>query len=111
MTKLRSIKGGRRQGYSTQLMAREPAWEIRQMYAADGVLAGDLMLLYTPTMVRAVVLLRTVPPEAEWESLDTWILGQLDNYERRFVIDYYEARYVNGVEGPPERPEDEEEDE
>ncbi len=106
MGKLRSIRGGRRTVYVSQLMAREPAWEIRQIYGPDGVLAGDLIVLYTPTQVRGVVLLRQVPPESEWEALDTWILGQLDNYERRFVIDYYEGRYVTGVEGPAERSSD-----
>lgn len=72
--------------------------------AGDGSLAGDLIILYTPTMVRAVVLLRAAPPESEWERLDTWVLGQIDNYERRYVVDYYEGKYVTGVEGPPERP-------
>ncbi len=87
-------------------MSREPAWEIRQIYEHDGTLAGDLIILYTPTMVRAVVILRRVPEESKWEALDTWVLSQLDNYERRYVIDYYEGRYVTGVEGPPERSEE-----
>lgn len=111
MGKLRSIRGGgRRPVYVSQLMAREPAWEIRQIYGPDGSLLGDLIVLYTPKLVRALVLLRQVPPEAEWEGLDTWVVGQIDNYERRFVIDYYEGRYVTGVEGPPERPLDDLED-
>lgn len=110
MGKLRSIRGGRRPGFVSQLLAREPHWEIRQVYAADGTLAGDLIVLYTPTQVRAVVILRAVPPEAEWEVLDAWVLAQLDNYERRYVIDYYEGRYVTGLEGPSERPPDDEED-
>ncbi|MGE5675030.1 MAG: hypothetical protein ACM3XM_14335 [Mycobacterium leprae] len=101
MGKVRSIRGGR-SGYDTQLMAREPAWEIRQIYGRDGNLAGDLIALYTDHLVRAVVILRAVPPESEWEALDTWVLTQLDNYERSFVIDYYEGRYVTGVEGPAE---------
>lgn len=87
-------------------MAREPGWEIRQVYAQDGSLAGDLVVLYSPSQVRAVVILRSVPPETEWEALDTWVLSQLDNYERRYVVDYYEGRYVTGVEGPAERPDD-----
>ncbi|HLN59910.1 MAG TPA: hypothetical protein VK464_00030 [Symbiobacteriaceae bacterium] len=106
MGKLHSIRGGRKPGYNSQLMSREPSWEIRQVLTDDGQLAGDLIILYTPTMVRAVVLLRSVPPEAEWETLDTWVLGQIDNYERRYVVDYYEGRYVTGVEGPPERAEE-----
>jgi hypothetical protein len=104
--KLHSIRGGRKPGFSSQLMSREPSWEIRQIYATDGALAGDLIALYTPTMVRAVVLLRTVPPEADWDTLDTWVLSQIDNYERRFVVDYYESRYVTGVEGQAERTDD-----
>lgn len=94
--------------FTSQLMSREPSWEIRQIYAPDGSLAGDLIALYAPAVVRAVVILRAVPPEHEWESLDTWVLSQIDNYERRFVVDYYEGRYVTGVEGPPERPQDDE---
>lgn len=104
MGKLRSIKGGKRQGYSAQLLAREPGWEIRQVYGDDGALFGDLIILYTPTQVRAVVLLRQVPPEEEWDALDNWVLAQIDNYERRFVVDYYEGTYVTGLEGPAERP-------
>lgn len=106
MGKLRSIKGGRRTGYVAQLLAREPGWEVRQIYGPDGTLAGDLIVLYALSQVRALVLLRTVPAEADWEALDTWVLGQIDNYERRYVVDYYEGRYVNGVEGPAERPTD-----
>lgn len=106
MGKLHSIRGGKRPAYNSQLMSREPSWEIRQILTGDGQLAGDLIILYTPGMVRAVVLLRSAPPEAEWEALDTWVLSQIDNYERRYVVDYYEGRYVTGVEGPPERPED-----
>lgn len=106
MGKVRSIRGGRRPGYSAQLLAREPSWEIRQVYSGEGVLVGDLIALYTPTQVRGVVILREVPPESDWEALDSWVLSQLDNYERRFVVDYYEGRYVTGVEGPPERPDD-----
>jgi hypothetical protein len=101
--KLRSIKGGKRNGYTAQLMAREPGWEVRQIFGHDGQLSGDLIILYTPALVRAIVLLRAVPPESEWEKLDLWVLEQIDNYDRRFVIDYYEGRYVTGVEGPPER--------
>ena len=104
MGKIRSITGGKRQGYSSQLMSREPAWEIRQVYGPEGALAGDLIIMYTPRLVRAVVILRTVPPDGAWETLDTWVLTQLDNYERRYVVDYYEGRYVTGVEGPAERP-------
>ncbi|HYG60658.1 MAG TPA: hypothetical protein VD902_21500 [Symbiobacteriaceae bacterium] len=111
MGKVRSIRGGRRAGFSSQLMSREPAWEIRQVYGPEGSLAGDLIVLYTPKLVRAVVILRAVPPEQEWEALDTWVLAQLDNYERRYVVDYYEGRYVTGVEGPAERPEDSEDEE
>lgn len=106
MGDLRSIRGGRTPVYLSQLMSREPHWEIRQLYGRDGSLAGDLMVLYTPSVVRAVVILRRVPPEAEWEALDNWVLSQIDNYERRYVIDYYEGRYVTGLEGPPERPDD-----
>ncbi|HYF92731.1 MAG TPA: hypothetical protein VD969_10860 [Symbiobacteriaceae bacterium] len=104
MGKLHSIRGGRRPGFSSQLMSREPAWEIRQIYGPEGELAGDLIVMYTPAVVRAVVILRTVPADNEWEMLDTWVLAQIDNYERRYVVDYYEGRYVTGVEGPPERP-------
>lgn len=104
MGKLRSIRGGRKTAFASQLMTREPSWEIRQIMTGDGTLAGDLIVLYTSAVVRAVVLLRTAPPEAEWERLDTWVLSQIDNYERRYVVDYYEGRYITGVEGPPERP-------
>lgn len=110
MGKLHSLRGGRRPAFTSQLMSREPSWEIRQIYAADGSLAGDLLVLYTPTMVRAVVMLRAVPPESEWEALDAWVLSQIDNYERRFVVDYYEGRYVTGVEGPPERADNEDDE-
>jgi hypothetical protein len=103
--KLRSIRGGKKVGYSSVLMTREPYFEIRQIYGTDGALSGDLITLYSPTMVRALVIMREVPPEAEWEALDTWVLSQLDNYERRYVVDYYEGKYVTGVEGPPDRPE------
>lgn len=106
MGKVRSIRGGRRPGYNSQLMAREPHWEIRQIYGTEGVLVGDLIVLYTPTQVRGIVILREVPPQSDWEALDTWVLAQVDNYERRYVVDYYEGRYVTGVEGPPERPDD-----
>ncbi|HWI63922.1 MAG TPA: hypothetical protein VNT75_18970 [Symbiobacteriaceae bacterium] len=109
MGKLHSLRGGgggRRPEFTSQLMARQPSWEIRQIYGADGGLAGDLILLYTPRLVRGVVILRSVPPDSEWEALDTWVLGQIDNYERRYVVDYYEGTYVTGVEGPPERPDD-----
>jgi hypothetical protein len=108
--KLRSIRGGRKPVYTSVLMARESHWEIRQIYGNDGVLAGDLLALYSPTQVRAVVILRAAPPEAEWEALDTWVLAQLDNYERRYVVDYYEGHYVTGVEGPPERGDDDDDD-
>lgn|GEM_PF-3665524 len=104
--RLRSIRGGRGPLYVSQLMLREPHWEIRQIYTADGILAGDLIAMYTPALVRAVVILRSVPPEGEWGALDSWVLTQLDNYERRYVVDYYEGRYVTGVEGPPERPDE-----
>lgn len=104
MGKLRSITGRARNTYTSQLMTREPSWEIRQIMTGTGSLAGDLIILYTPSMVRAVAILRAAPPEAEWEALDTWVLSQIDNYERRYVVDYYEGRYVTGVEGPPERP-------
>jgi hypothetical protein len=92
--------------YASHLLAREPYWEIRQIYGPDGALAGDLILLYSSTQVRAIVLLRTTPPDSEWESLDTWVLTQLDNEERRYVVDYYEGRYITGVEGPPDRPDE-----
>ncbi|HEY3365634.1 MAG TPA: hypothetical protein VGK74_11315 [Symbiobacteriaceae bacterium] len=108
--KVRSIHGGKRQVYLSQLMVREPSWEIRQIYGVDGTLLGDLIALYTPTVVRAVVILRTVPPESDWETLDTWVLTQLDNYERRYIVDYYEGHYVTGVEGPAERAFDDEYD-
>lgn len=107
MNKLRSIRGGKRLQYLSQLMAREPYWEIRQIHAPDGALIGDLIVLYGAAHVRAIVLLRAAPNEADWDSLDTWVLAQIDNYERRYVIDYYEGRYVSGVEGPPERAEEE----
>lgn len=110
MGKLRSIRGGRRPGYGSVLMAREDHWEIRQIYGSDGALAGDLLVLYTPTQVRAVVIMRAAPPEPEWEALDSWVLAQLDNHERRYIVDYYEGRYVTGVEGPPERPEGDDDD-
>ena len=107
MGKLHSIRGGgggeRRPTYTSQLMVREPAWEIRQIYRAGGELAGDLIVMYTPDVVRAVVILRAVPADPDWESLDTWVLTQIDNYERRYVVDYYEGSYITGVEGPPER--------
>lgn len=108
MGKLHSIRGGghRPPEFSSQLLTRQPAWEIRQIYGADGTLAGDLIVMYTPHLVRAVVILRSVPPDSEWDALDTWVLAQLDNYERRFVVDYFEGSYVTGVEGPPERPAD-----
>lgn len=110
MGKLHAFRGGgQRNGYTSKVMSREPSWEIRQIYALDGELAGDLLIMYTPTVVRAVVILRAVPADPDWETLDTWVLSQLDNYERRYVVDYYEGRYVTGVEGPPERPEDESE--
>lgn len=104
MGTLRSIRGGRKLSYHSQLLSREPAWEIRQLYTPDGVLAGDLLLLYAPSYVRAVVLLRKAPPTAEWELLDSWVLSQIDNYERRYVVDYYQGSYITGLEGPPERP-------
>jgi hypothetical protein len=106
--KLHTIRGGgggeRRPVFTSQLMVREPAWEIRQIYGPGGELAGDLIVMYTPDVVRAVVILRAVPADPDWESLDTWVLAQIDNYDRRYVVDYYEGSYITGVEGPPERP-------
>jgi hypothetical protein len=104
VTKIRSIFGGRRPPLTTTLMVRESAWEIRQLYTPEQALVGDLIVLYAPTHVRAIVVLRAEPLEAEWESLDSFVLAQIDNYERRYVIDYYEGRFLTGLEGPPERP-------
>lgn len=101
--KLHSLQGGDEgPAFTSQLMLREPSWEIRQILGPEGDPAGDLIVLYTPALVRAVVILRSVPPESEWDRLDTWVLAQIDNTERRYVVDYYEGRCVTGVEGPPE---------
>jgi hypothetical protein len=91
--------GRRSPRWHTQLVARQAAWEIRQIVGETGLIVGDLIALYTAGGVRATVILRTAPADERWETLDDWVLTQLDTDGRRYVIDYYEGRFLSALEG------------